>query len=152
MKTIGQNAGALSLLKSLFIPTLYEVGRGDTGLIQNAVRQNIKGSQIQPLTSIQWVHMTLLAAGVHDDQALSHENPEARKQQGKAWVQRFDKLISAFHNQIQVEGIEACSQAPAKRQRKRKNTGKRSTLIAIFLQCKFYVGWGKGEDLEHYVE
>ena len=37
MKSIGQNAGALHLLKSLFLPTLYTVTHGDDGLVENAV-------------------------------------------------------------------------------------------------------------------
>ena len=37
VKSIGQNAGALHLLKSLFLPTLYTVTHGDDGLVENAV-------------------------------------------------------------------------------------------------------------------
>jgi hypothetical protein len=138
VKSIGQNAGALHLLKSLFLPTLYTVTHGDDGLVENAVRQNVKGSQIQPLTSLQWVHMTLLSAagGQYDTEALSHQNQEARKQQGKAWIQRFEKLISRFHSQVEKEGVDACSAAPGlKRPRKnrQKAAAKRGHLVFAFL-------------------
>jgi len=146
VKSIGQNAGALQLLKSLFRPTLYTVTQGDDGLVENAVRQNVKGRKIQPLTSLQWVHMTLLsAAGVqYDTEALSHENQEARKQQGKAWIQRFEKLISRFHMQVEAEGVDACSAVPAaKRPRKtrQKAAAKRGHLVLVFLHHKIF--WDK---------
>lgn len=137
VKSIGQNAGALHLLKSLFMPTLYTVTQGDDGLVENAVRQNVKGSQVQPLTSLQWVYMTLLSAagGSYDTEALSHENQEARKQQGKAWIQRFEKLISRFHSHVEKEGVDAssCTAPGPKRPRKKKATAKRGHLAFTFL-------------------
>ena len=140
--SIGQNAEALQLLKSLFLPTLYTVTHGDDGLVENAVRQNVKGFQIQPLTSLQWVHMTLLSAagGQYDNEALSHENPEARKQQGKAWIQQFEKLISKFHKKVESEGVDSSSAVPPPK-RQRKNRGKaapkRSHLVFVLPYCFF---------------
>ena len=99
-KSVGQNAGALLLLKSIFLLTLYAVTQGDDGLAENAVRQNVKGSQIQPFTSVQWVQTALLSgSGGQDD----------RKQQGKAWIQRFEQLISKIDNHVEAEEFDACS-------------------------------------------
>ena len=57
---------ALNVFTSMCaIPTLFE-GQPDDGgdssdLIQQAVRQNVQGTYIQPLTSLQWVHLCLLS-------------------------------------------------------------------------------------------
>lgn len=39
------------------VPTLYD---GDVDLVKQAVRQNVRGSYIQPLTCLQWAHLALM--------------------------------------------------------------------------------------------
>lgn len=39
------------------VPTLYE---SDMDVITQAVKQNVKGSYIQPLSCLQWAHLALM--------------------------------------------------------------------------------------------
>ena len=60
---VGKDTEALKLFLSLVgLPTLYE-GPGDDaagGLVWQAIRQNVKGSYIQPLSCVQWAHLCLM--------------------------------------------------------------------------------------------
>ena len=63
---LSENDDALKVFMTLCsIPTLFEgqpEGSGEASdLIAQAYRQNVQGSFIQPLSSVQWVHICLLA-------------------------------------------------------------------------------------------
>ena len=61
---VAENEDALKVFMSLYsLPTLFEGQPEDGGasdLIAQAVRQNVEGTYIQPLSSVQWVHLCLL--------------------------------------------------------------------------------------------
>ena len=49
---------ALAVFESLVgLPTLYET---DVNLVKQAVRQNVKGTYVQPLSCLQWAHLALM--------------------------------------------------------------------------------------------
>ena len=57
------DTAAVNLLGNLLsLPTLFEEDKGTDSLIQSAVRQNVKGTQVQPLTALEWCHLVILSA------------------------------------------------------------------------------------------
>lgn len=118
---IGCNREAHRVFKSLFMPTLFDPSSDDmAGLVAAAVKQNVKGSWINPLTSTQWVHLTLQAAGLSDIDygSLSFENVPARKQVGATLVKTFDSILSSYHTSVEKEGVVQTVVPAAKRTRK----------------------------------
>jgi len=63
---LAKNLEALKVFQSICaLPTLFEDSSGDvdnysSDLIRQAVRQNVQGTYISPVSSLQWVHLTLL--------------------------------------------------------------------------------------------
>ena len=106
---LGTDHTALQIFKTLLkVPTLWE-GTASTNdsLIQQAFRQNVKGSMIKPLSCIQWCDLVLVAAYPDGDvqQLLSFENRLARKEVGKRLVKTFESLLCGFDTKVNAEGI-----------------------------------------------
>ena len=106
---LGTDHTALQIFETLLkVPTLWE-GTASTNdsLIQQAFRQNVKGSMIKPLSCIQWCDLVLVAAYPDGDvqQLLSFENRLARKEVGKRLVKTFESLLCGFDTKVNAEGI-----------------------------------------------
>ena len=87
-----------------------------TGLINQAVRQNIKGRLTQPLSQLQWAHIVMSSHGVSSAD-LSSGDAAARRELGRQLVKVFDSMQQRYHDRLDLEGIHVDEQ-PAKRARK----------------------------------
>lgn len=101
---------ALKVFESLLkIPTLWEGTASGThgSLIEQAFRQNVKGTMIKPLNCVQWFDLVLVAAypGQDAEHLLSFENPLNRKEVGKRLVKTFELVMSGFDSKVNAEGI-----------------------------------------------
>lgn len=73
---------------------------------------------MQPLTALQWVHMSLMFDNrVNDTEVFSHENPMHRKEVGRSLCKAFDNLLGVYHKKVSEEGVEVEAPRP-KRVRK----------------------------------
>lgn len=134
---IGMNAEARKLFKSPFLPTLFDPcddSDASSGLIASAIRQNIKGAMVNPLTACQWVHLTLQAAGVTNDAHghFSFENVQTRRQMGQSLVKQFEGLISSYHVSVEREGVvQTHVTPPVKKMRKTRKADAKSAAARI---------------------
>ena len=106
----------------------------EAGLLAAAVKQNVQGHMIQPLTTLQWVHIVALraypvpllnwhgacharciisvASQAHMDpeEIFSWEVPKDRMKRGSQMVAAFNSIMSSYHEQISLEGVDATHQ------------------------------------------
>ena len=87
-----------------------------TGLINQAIRQNIKGRLTQPLNQLQWAHIVMSSHGVSSVD-LSSGDAAVRRELGKQLVKVFDSIQQRYHDRLDSEGIHVDEQ-PAKRARR----------------------------------
>ena len=112
---------AVKVFSSLVgLPTLYEQG---VDLVKQAVRQNVRGTYIQPLSCLQWANLAILekypslsSIGQDNAQLFSWDDPCARREVGKGLCAKLDELLSGFHAQVDSEGLVV--EAPKKKQRR----------------------------------
>ena len=101
------------------IPTLYEASQGSGSLIQAAYRQNVKGTMINPLSALQWVHLTRMAYdSCRDNTIFSWDDPVSRANKGRLLCRKFEELLAGYDNKVNEEGVAPPPMKKARRGRK----------------------------------